>query len=478
MTDMKRPVRNIQFYMKSDVNAWLYNKAEGDSDENIRFESGDDFSFDIIDQPFHCMVRADDDKSSIFLFIRSDLGVFSEEDADFSFVIYTNGDKPTGKSSGRLGGDAGKVFMQFLKAGTQLREYTLDRNLMDQFADLDLETEGVVVKLENDGLSFERVAGKRRPSMACTVLFGGIEMRRPYQDEILQSWLNELQSFDEKLEAAEAGDESAMGEVAETYLNGDEESDIEPDPAKAAYWFRKQAELDNPTGCFNLAILYIKGAGVEQNIEQALYWMKKAAENGDEDARSHVEKYTRIIELQKNADEGDTQAMADLAEELMAIGTAIGEDPEDDSQKGYYRKSVDLAKEAEVAGVPSAQWILALAHEFGRGVEMDLDKAVGYYQRGADLGHAGCQYNLGNLYLRGERVPEDKEKGFALYMKSAEQGHGLAMKAVGTCYQFGEGVEDSMKEAIKWYEKALEVIDDPELARKVMVFKTLPDLED
>ena len=253
MTDMKRPVRNIQFYMKSDVNAWLYNKAEGDSDENIRFESGDDFSFDIIDQPFHCMVRADDDKSSIFLFIRSDLGVFSEEDADFSFVIYTNGDKPTGKSSGRLGGDAGKVFMQFLKAGTQLREYTLDRNLMDQFADLDLETEGVVVKLENDGLSFERVAGKRRPSMACTVLFGGIEMRRPYQDEILQSWLNELQSFDEKLEAAEAGDESAMGEVAETYLNGDEESDIEPDPAKAAYWFRKQAELDNPTGCFNLA---------------------------------------------------------------------------------------------------------------------------------------------------------------------------------------------------------------------------------
>ena len=75
-------------------------------------------------------------------------------------------------------------------------------------------------------------------------------------------------------------------------------------------------------------------------------------------------------------------------------------------------------------------------------------------------------------------LEEKRKKGFALYMKSAEQGHGLAMKAVGVCYQFGEGVEDNMKEAIKWYEKALEVIDDPELARKVMVFKTLPDLED
>ena len=59
--------------------------------------------------------------------------------------------------------------------------------------------------------------------------------------------------------------------------------------------FRKQAELDNPTGCFNLAILYIKGVGVEQNIEQALSWMRKAAENGDEDAPTHVEKVTSSL---------------------------------------------------------------------------------------------------------------------------------------------------------------------------------------
>ena len=47
------------------------------------------------------------------------------------------------------------------------------------------------------------------------------------------------------------------------------------------------------------------------------------------------------------------------------------------------------------------------------------------------------------------------------------------MKDVGRCYQFGNGVEDDMDLAIEWYEKALEVIADPELERKVQVFKML-----
>lgn len=52
------------------------------------------------------------------------------------------------------------------------------------------------------------------------------------------------------------------------------------------------------------------------------------------------------------------------------------------------------------------------------------------------------------------------------------------MKNVGMCYQFGHGVNESMKKAIYWYEKALEVIDDPELAQKVMIFKTMPDIDE
>ena len=52
------------------------------------------------------------------------------------------------------------------------------------------------------------------------------------------------------------------------------------------------------------------------------------------------------------------------------------------------------------------------------------------------------------------------------------------MRALGQCYQFGHGTLGNMKTAIEWYEKALEVIDDPELERKVMVFKTLGESDE
>lgn len=474
MSEQTKLVNNIQFFVKNEVVGWLFNKYESREDAAIRFNRGDDFSYDVIDQPFHISIKNEEGAVSILLHIRSEYGSYSEDTANLSITFYTNGDKPKVTNRGGLGGDVSSTIMHFLKAGVQLREYVLDNNLMEQFAALNLETEGVLIKLQDDELIFERVAGKKRPSMACTVLFGGVQMKRPYQDEIMNSWMGELMSFEEKLEAAEDGDEDAMGEVAIAYLNGDEDEDIEPDAEKAVYWFRKQAEMDNPTGCFNLAIQYLKGEGTEQSFEQALYWMEKAAENGDDDAPAHVQTYSRIIDLQKKAEAGDAKAMGELAEEYMKIGGNIGDDCEDI----FYRMSIDMASKAESLGEPSAQWILALAYEHGRGVNSDMKKAIDHFTRGAELGNASCQQALGCCYINGEGVTENKEKGFALCMKAAEQGNGLAMKNVGMCYQFGHGVNESMKKAIYWYEKALEVIDDPELAQKVMIFKTMPDIDE
>ena len=121
---------------------------------------------------------------------------------------------------------------------------------------------------------------------------------------------------------------------------------------------------------------------------------------------------------------------------------------------------------------------MPLAYENGRGVEKNTDKAIEHYRLGAELGSVECKQNLGCCYLEGDSVPEDKEKGFALCMEAAELGFGPAMRTVGRCYQFGNGVKESMKQAVFWYEKALEVIDDPELAQKVAIFKTLPGVDD
>ena len=201
--------------------------------------------------------------------------------------------------------------------------------------------------------------------------------------------------------------------------------------------------------------------------------LKKAEENGDSDAAGHIPILKKLSALKAEADRGDTRAMAGLAGQMMSVGMNMG----GPTEKQFYTKSVELAKKADAANEPEACWVLALAYEHGRGVRKNAKRAMAYYQKGADLGNLDCLANLGVYYIEGEKVPEDKKKGFELCLKAAEQGNGVAMRAVGTCYQFGHGVQDDMEKAIYWYEKALEVIDDPELARKVMIFKSLEEVD-
>ena len=47
---------------------------------------------------------------------------------------------------------------------------------------------------------------------------------------------------------------------------------------KAAYWYRKSAELDDPTAQFMLALCYKYGDGVPADPEQMAYWHRRSEE--------------------------------------------------------------------------------------------------------------------------------------------------------------------------------------------------------
>ena len=479
----KETLNQIPFFVNQEVDKRLFSMYMEENDEesndlNLYIQEGDDFSIDIIEQPFHLEYKGLNNGICINLFLRDGYGIYNEEDADYSALIDANGVEQSAVKRGRIGGDLSAACIRYLKSGSQLKKYVLEQGLLNSFSGLDKEKEGVLVTLQEDTLVFQRVTGKRRPSMFCTSLFGGARMDRPYLDERASALASELfhndLSFDNLMELAEDGDVDAMGKVAIAFLNGDEDAGVEPDAEKAVFWFRKQAEADDPTGCFNLAIQYLKGEGVEQDFDQALSWMKKAEENGDSDAVEYIPMLEKLSALKAKADQDDTGAMAELASQLMSVGKSVG----DPTEKEFYAKSVELAQKADATNEPEACWVLALAYEHGRGVIENTEKALEYYQKGAELGNPDCQLNLGLCYIEGKKVPEDKVKGFEFCLKAAEQGHGGAMKAVGSCYQFENGVQYDMKKAIYWYEKALEVIDDPELAKKVMIFKTLEDIDD
>jgi localization factor PodJL len=61
-------------------------------------------------------------------------------------------------------------------------------------------------------------------------------------------------------------------------------SGCKPDYNTAAVWFRKAADHGIADSQYNLAILYARGVGVEQNLAEAYKWFFLAAKEGDQDA--------------------------------------------------------------------------------------------------------------------------------------------------------------------------------------------------
>ncbi|MHB9146875.1 MAG: ankyrin repeat domain-containing protein [Candidatus Amoebophilus sp.] len=92
----------------------------------------------------------------------------------------------------------------------------------------------------------------------------------------------------------------------------------------------------------------------------------------------------------------------------------------------------------------------------GKGVAKDYIKALKWYQKAADQGHARAQCNLGMLYHQGHGIAKDYIKALEWYGKSANQGYAQAQYELGWCYANGRGAENNDKRVVEWYQKAAE----------------------
>lgn len=270
---------------------------------------------------------------------------------------------------------------------------------------------------------------------------GIISFQRVYTDKETGETKRDL--FWEKA-AAEEDDISALMELGRTYHFGD---GVEKDEEKAFGYFLRAAELGEPTAEFNTGLHYAQGTGVERNFKKAEEWMKKAMDDGDEDAPRLLEKLNGLAEKEELAKAGDAQGQAEFAEVLMGLG-------------GNYTESVEWAEKSAAQGNTDGMYILGLSYDKGRGVEKDYSKSYALYKKAAELGHAPSQWNLACYYFTGQYVETDQETAFQWAMKAAQQGNVLAMAGVGHAYEEGAGVEPDLDKAIEWYEKTLQADPD------------------
>ena len=216
------------------------------------------------------------------------------------------------------------------------------------------------------------------------------------------------------------------------------------DYENAIYWYRKAAEQGHGRALNSLGMAYYSGEGVEQNAAKALNYLLRAEENYAPDLYCNLMEHKAIV-LQK----------LDRHLEAYQIARVFSVDgmgcKECHAVNGY---------DSSLKRCPFFQKIMAECFEKGEGVEENSAKSAEYYKKAADMGMSIPQIKIAECYYKGKGVVKDREEAFRYYLLAAEQGHPFAQYSVGFLYANGQGVERNIEKAKEWLTKAVENGDE------------------
>ena len=155
-------------------------------------------------------------------------------------------------------------------------------------------------------------------------------------------------------------------------------------------------------------------------IDDAFYWLWKAAENG------HAKAYSSI------------------AFEYEVGGNV----PEDDQRAiDLYRKSAELEHE------PAYYSLARLLLEASEGEESKREAAF-WFEQSADHGRMAAQIQFADMLFEGIGTVQNKARAIRYYKKAAESGSRFAQFTLGVIYGSGDGVPKNYVESAKWFESS------------------------
>jgi TPR repeat protein len=245
------------------------------------------------------------------------------------------------------------------------------------------------------------------------------------------------------------GAEEAMGILCQLGFG------MPPDKAQAVSWYTKAAQHGSMDAATNLALMYSIGDGIQKDTAKAAIWFRSAAEAGDATAQLNLASLFHrgeglpqddpqaVLWLTKAADQGLVPAMLELAS--WDLQPAHGNNL--DAAIVWYKKAADLGD----ASAQAALGDIFSDQKFGR---VDYDQAVNWYRKAADQGLRTGQLGLGERYLLGQGVPQDLEEARRWLTLAANQGNPHAQFLLAKMFEAGEGGLVDAAVAAKYYELA------------------------
>lgn len=231
------------------------------------------------------------------------------------------------------------------------------------------------------------------------------------------------QSVDEMKQDAEQGDPNAEYYMALSYLRGYSALPEQEDPIA---WMEKAANNGSVTAQFYLGENYLYGRRTSIDYNKAFYWYNKAKDNGYADA------VFKLAYMYGNPNCGRLD----------------------------HEKAIELYKSSVNTSFANlAYYNIALKYDNGEGVEKDLEKAVYYYGKSAELGDALANRKLG-LILIHEKSIQDPKRGIEHLKEAGERGDALSLRYLGTFYREGKIVERSPVKSYEYFSRGAALGDD------------------
>jgi hypothetical protein len=115
------------------------------------------------------------------------------------------------------------------------------------------------------------------------------------------------------------------------------------------------------------------------------------------------------------------------------------------------REVIDRIESLAQQRVAEAVFLMGTAYDEGLGKTANIETAVEWYRRAADLAHGLARHNLGNVYFEGRGVDQNDSLAVHWWTMAAEGGDAIPQLRLGTMYQEGRGVVRNLAEARRWY---------------------------
>lgn len=205
-------------------------------------------------------------------------------------------------------------------------------------------------------------------------------------------------------------------EARQAYLNGEY--------AQALQIARDLANAGDALGLNMMGSIYEQGYGVEADPARAIAY------------------YEESIRL------GEVRAMANLGD--LYLQGWEGQDP-------LPELAIPLLEQARDLGNTGALNTIGTAHLRGHYGAPDPLRAMEFYRRAHEAGHADATANLAWLSYEGEGVPVDHDRARRLFLEAHARGGPVwATEYLGDMWRLGEGGPEDLSEAVRYYEAAAE----------------------